>query len=153
MAEWILPKLVARDGKVAGIAKFLLAMCPGKAIKITAVEYRASRSDHQNNYLWRAYEIFGNHLGYEKDEMHVALLERYFGTVEKKVPRSANFPNGVKRVPRRTTTHDENGKRDVLTWDAFADYVAFVQRLAANHGCHIPDPDPNWRENQEREAA
>lgn len=151
MAEWILPKLVAREGKVAGIAKFLLAMSPGKALKITAVEHRATRSDEQNNYLWKAYEIFGNHLGYDKDEMHIVLLERYFGTVEKRVPRSENFPNGIKKVPRRTTTHDENGKRDVLAWDAFSDYVAFVQRLAAKQGCFIPDPDPDWASKAEGE--
>jgi hypothetical protein len=152
MPEFLLPKGVAREGKLAGITKFILAMSPGKALKITVAEHRSSRSDQQNAYLWRCYEIFGNHLGYDKDEMHVVLLERYFGTVEKKVPRSKNHPDGIKHVPRRTTTHDENGKRDVLAWDAFADYVAFVQRLAARNGCFIPDPNPDWREVEQQEA-
>lgn len=151
--EFILPRLLSRDGKVASIARFLLNLPAGKAWKVVVKEHRASRSDHQNNYLWKAYEIFGDHLGYEKDEMHTVLLERYFGTVEKRVPRSKNYPDGIKHVARRTTTHDENGKRDVLTWDAFADYVAFVQRIAAKHGCCIPDPDPSWREHQDQKEA
>lgn len=154
MAEWILPKLVARDGKVAGIAKFILSLSPGKAWRITVEECRGARSDQQNKYLWScAYKLLSEHTGYEVEEIHEYLLGKHFGEREKRVPRSANFPTGIKRVPIRTTTTNEMGKRDVLPWDAFCEYVAFVQRTAAKVGCFIPDPDPNWRENQDREAA
>lgn len=156
MAEqsFILPKGMNWTARIAQIAKLLSGLAVGKTWEVVISERRSTRSDQQNKYLWScAYKLLSEHTGYEAEEIHDVLLGKYFGEREKRVPRSANFPTGIKRVPNRTTTTNETGKRDVLAWDAFCEYVAFVQRTAAKVGCFIPDPDPNWRQHQEREAA
>ena len=55
--------------------------------------------------------------------------------------------------PRRTTTTNENGERDVISKKLFAEYYDFIQIVAAEKlGCHVPDPDPNWRAKLESAA-
>jgi hypothetical protein len=60
----------------------------------------------------------------------------------KRVPKSAKFPNGIERVPLRTTTTNTDGRRAVLSKIEFGEYVDYVQRFAAQHGVFIPDADP-----------
>lgn len=154
MAEWVLPKLVAREGKVAGIAKFILSLSPGKAWRITVEECRSTRSVQQCRYLnGVAYKLLGDATGYERDEISEYLCGAYWGWRDKRVPKKPSCPSGVESVPVRTTTTNEAGKRDVLTWDQFSDYVAFVQRFAASRGVFIPDPDPDYTEHEQEKAA
>ncbi len=155
MSTFILPKLLGREAKVAGIAKFLLSLSAGKAWRIEVTEERSTRSVQQCRYLnGVAYKLLSEATGYERDDISEYMCALYFGEREKRVPKSKNFPNGIELVPCRTTTTNEAGKRDVLTWDQFADYVAFVQRFAASKGIYIPDPDPDYnRLNEQAEAA
>ena len=65
----------------------------------------------------------------------------HFGWVDKPCPKTPRNPDGVTSSPRRTTTRDENGKRDVLKAGPFSDFVAMVQRVGAQAGVFIPDPE------------
>jgi hypothetical protein len=62
----------------------------------------------------------------------------YWGTKPKRKPGGR-----IEQVPIRTTTTDENGKRSVISRSEFSEFVAFIQRFAAQHGVIIPDPE--WR--------
>ena len=75
----------------------------------------------------------------DKEQLHHHFCCEFFGTQDNQF--------GV-RIPIRTTTKNEAGKRDVVDWQTFSDFVAFIQRQGAEYGVHIPDPDPLWREGK-----
>ncbi len=150
MQSFTLPKLMRRDGQIERIAKFLAALSPGKAWRIEVTEARHERSIQQCRYLnGIAYKLIGDATGYERDEISEYLCGQYWGWKDKRVPKKPSCPSGVESVPVRTTTTDEAGKRAVLSKMEICDYVAFVQRFAAQRGIHIPAPD----EEAQREAA
>lgn len=124
------------------------------AWKVTA-EPLKTRSQSQNAYLWAVpYKLISEATGYEVEEVHEYMLGRFFGWKDKRVPKTPRNPEGVESVPVRTTTTDEHGKRSVLSPERFSDYVDFIQRFGAMKlGLVIPDPDPMFREQREREAA
>lgn len=127
---------------------------PGQAWTITAEPVKSRRSDSQNAYLWAVpYKLISEATGYEVEEVHEYFLGRFFGWKDKKVPKTPRNPEGVESVPVRTTTTDEHGKRSVLSVEVFSEYVAYIQRFGAvKLGLVIPDPDPMFREHQERAA-
>ena len=137
-----LPKDSNREPVVSRLAKFLLSLPAAKAWRVTVDEAKSARSVQQNNYLHGVcYKRLSDAIGYEPEEVAEYLCGTYFGWAEKRVPKKPSNPEGIESVPRRTTTKDEMGKRDVLGKMAFAEYVAFIQRFAISKGVHIPDPD------------
>lgn len=109
----------------------------GKSWMVEVKAYRDDRSSKQCRYLnGVAYKLLGEATGYDRDDISEYLCGQYFGWKDKRKPGKQ-----VVQVPVRTTTTDENGERHVLSTTEFSDYVAFVQRFAAEHGIHIPDPD------------
>lgn len=151
----ILRKNEDRTGKLRSFWQFLCALPLGESIELIARPYKSTRSNEQNAWLNGCiYKTLMDATGYERDDISKYCCGLYFGEKEKRVPRSKNFPKGIELVPCRTTTVNEAGKRDVLTWDAFSDYVAFLQRYFAQEcGIYLPDPDPNWKQHQQQEAA
>lgn len=153
MSSFILPK--HRSERVLEHAQIALArLDPEQAWKITAEPVRNMRSHSQNAYLWAVpYKLISEFTGYEVEEVHEYFLGRFFGWKDKKVPKTPRNPSGVESVPVRTTTTDEHGKRSVLSVDMFSEYVAFIQRFGAMKlGLVIPDPDPMFREHEEKAA-
>lgn len=154
MQDFTLPKGMRRDGMIQRIAAFLAKLPDGKAWRVTVEQAKSTRSTQQNRYLHGvAYKLLSDATGYEMDEVAEYLCGAYFGWREKRVPKKPGNLAGVESVPVRTTTTNENGQRDVLAWDAFSEYVAFIQRFAASKGVFIPDPDPEWRLHEQQEAA
>lgn len=137
------------------VKRFILDALPGKRLRILIEEDKSTRTSQQNRYLWGvAYDRIVQATGFEPEDVSEFCLGSYFGWVTVKCPKTPSNPNGAKDVPRRTTTKNEEGQRDVLKWDAFGDYVAWIQRFAAKKGILIPDPDPEWFKNeQQKEAA
>ena len=124
---------------LANLVVFLGRLPQNTAWEIIVRKYVKSRSDHQNNALFLAYGILSKETGYDKDELHEAFCKKYFGSVD------VDVFGEVKTKPLRTTTRNERGERDVLPWDQFCDFYATVQRVAAESGIHIPEPDPMKR--------
>ncbi len=150
MQQFLLPKLLRRDGQIQRIAKFLSGLAEGKAWRVEITEARSERSIQQCRYLnGVAYKIIGEATGYERDEISEYLCGAFWGWREKRVPKKPSCLSGVESVPVRTTTTDEFGKRRVLDKQEFSDYVAFVQRFAASKGIHVPDPDADYELHQE----
>jgi hypothetical protein len=155
MQSFHLPKLLGRETQIARIARFLADLSINKGWKIEVTEARSQRSIAQCRYLnGVAYKLIGEATGYERDDISEYLCGLAYGWRDKKVPKTPRNPEGVESVPVRTTTTDENGKRSVLSRTEFADYVAFVQRFAAKRlNLCIPDPDPDYADHREAEAA
>lgn len=119
-----------------------------KDVKITIGEAKKERSYPQNNALFGvAYKALGEFTGYTAPELHEVFLKAYFGTVEKEL-----FGETIVR-PRRTTTTDENGKKNKLSTHEFAEFYRFIQQKGAELGCWVPDPDPMWHVMREERAA
>lgn len=150
----ILPADRPRDDAIARLVRFCHQLDSRKPWKWTCEPYKATRSGQQNRYLHGVcYKLISDATGYEPEDVAEYLLGTYFGWKDKKVPKTPRNPEGFESVPIRSTTRNEDGRRDVLSWEQFAEYVAFIQRFAAGKGIYIPDPDPQWKETARKEAA
>lgn len=92
---------------------------------------RLPRSTQQNRaYFGIAVKLIGDHLGYDREEMHKALAGKFLGFDEVKIG------DEVMLVPK-STTH--------LSTREFNEYYAKIQRWAAEF-LNISIPDPNEEE-------
>lgn len=133
---------------LANALTFISALPESKDWRITIDRYRKPRTDRQNDYHWAVIvKILSEAMGYEGEDVHEFLCGTHFGWVEKRVPKSPNFPSGIQVVPRRTTTRDEHGQPSKLTTIQFSEFVEFCQRFAASKGIYIPDPEQSWQTN------
>lgn len=150
----ILPAETAetRKARVQRIAEFLARLPVEKPWEMIVRPYRRNRSSQQNRALFgHAYEILSDFTGHSKPELHEVFCREYFGEVRREVMGTTIIE------PRRTTTTDETGRHSVLTTVEFSAFYEFVERKAAELGCYIPSPDPEWwrhiQAHQGREAA
>lgn len=133
MAEqsFILPKSLSREMQVARIARVLAALGLDRAWRIEIHEHKAKRSDAQNRYLWGAvYPTIiksGNLQGWNAEDVHEYFLGEHFGW---------EMVEGLGR--RRMKPIRRSSKLSKLE---FMDYVAFIQRRAAEFGVYIADPN------------
>lgn len=142
-----LPKDAGRAKVLGALIGLLQALKPDWEWVVTIKRYRKDRTAEQNNALFGvAYKAITEATGHEDHDLHEFFCGEFFGWVERDVFGQR------KRKPRRTTTRDEHGKRDVLPTDKFAELYDFIQRRMAVFGVYVPDPDPMWRMN-ERSAA
>lgn len=141
MTTFILRRNTDRNPTIAKVAAFLEALGDRCDWGVTVAPYKRTRSGEQNAYLnGVAYKLLSEATGYERDDISEFMCGAHFGWVDKKVPKTPRNPEGIESKPRRTTTTNESGKRDVLPKGEFSDYIAFVQRFGAQHGVYIPDP-------------
>ncbi len=116
--------------KAAGsVITFLESLPKDKAWRVVVEEFKPRRSLSQNAYLFGVvYPALLAHLdGWEADDVHEYFLGEHFGweTLE---------GLGRKRVkPLRRSSK--------LTKQEFSDYIAFIQKRAAEIGVFIPDPE------------
>lgn len=156
MKDFLLP-MFNREHTVARISAYLNALPTRKAHRILIKQEADDRTIQQCRYLNGVpYKLLGDHFGYERDEISEQMCGLRWGWRQKKVPRTPSNRKGVRDVPMRTTTTDENGERDVLNTKDFWEYVEYLQRFGAKYGIFVPDPDPSYklvREQQEEQVA
>lgn len=107
-------------------------------LEVECKPYRKSRSNDQNALLWAMYEPIAEHMGYDREDVHEWMCGRMWGWKDIRVPKTPRNPEGLASVPVRTTTRDENGKRNVIDAATFAKFVDMVDRIAAQAGVYIP---------------
>jgi len=101
--------------------------------------WKATRSNEQNALLFGViYPPIAEAMGYEVEAIHEFMCGTHFGWVDAKVPKTPRNPEGIESRPFRTTTRDENGKRNVLKADEFSKFIDTVERIAAKAGVFIP---------------
>ena len=112
-------------------AAFIQSLPCDKAWRVVVEPYKSTRSQSQNRYLWGVVYpavLKGGHLdGWESEDLHEFYLGECFGweTLE---------GMGRKRVkPLKRSSK--------LSKTEFSDYVAFIQRKAAEMGIFVPDPE------------
>lgn len=87
-----------------------------------------NRSGQQNRaYFGLVVEMLAEHLGYDKEDMHKALAEKFLGVEEVELDGTPYF------VPKSTKS---------LNTAEFKEYAERIQRWAAEfHGLNIPNPN------------
>jgi hypothetical protein len=123
---FILQRSAGRN--LSRLTAFLSALPNDTAWKVTVAEWKRTRSNEQNAYLWGVvYRTILQHLpGWDADDLHEYFLGECFGweTLEG-LGRKRLKP--VRRSSRLSTTE-------------FSDYVGFIQRAMAEKGIYVPDP-------------
>lgn len=128
----MLPANLRRDRVIQRIAQFLAALPKDKAFRLELEEHKARRTNQQNRYLFGVvYPALLAHLdGWEAEDIHEYMLGECFGweTLQ-------GFGRRRLRPMRRSSRMNKQ---------EFSDFVAFIQRKAADMGVFIPDPDQDY---------
>jgi len=123
--------------------RLIEAAYPGKSLVLTVEVEVKERSDRQNKALFgHAYKVIAANVGLsgrkELEKLHTDFCCRFYGE------RIVEALGAKYRLPVRTTTTDEAGKRDVINVGEFSAFYGDVERIAAECGIFIPAPDPRW---------
>lgn len=107
-------------------------------LEVSSKPWKKTRSNEQNALLFGVvYPPIAEAMGYEVEDIHEYMLGRHFGWVDAKVPKTPRNPEGLESRPFRTTTRDENGKRNVLSTVEFSKFLDTVERVAAQAGVFV----------------
>lgn len=137
-----------RETAVQSLARQLMRYLPGVRLEVRVRRKKRERSDLQNRALWGcAYKALTAQTGNDPEDLHEYFCGEFFGWVKKTVMGK------TKLRPKRTTTKDEDGNRDVVDKLVMADFYDFIQRRAAMAGYDVPDPDEEWFKSDEQRAA
>ena len=144
MKPTILPPK-GRELMIAGLAKMLLTVFPGKPVRVTVEIAQPDKTPKQNAYLWAVpYKMLSAETGMEPEELHEWNCGHQWGWKDRKCPRKPSNPEGVESVPVRTTTRDADGQPNKCSAEEMGELWARAQRLGGGFGLVIPDPDPDW---------
>ena len=112
---------------------------PQKRFKVQISEDRRQRSQRQNATLWGViYPPIMEHMGLrgekDKEDLHEFWCGEYFGW------RKTEIMGRETQRPIRTTTTNEDGRRDTLSTGGFMDFCEFIKQRMSDYGIQIPDP-------------
>jgi hypothetical protein len=132
-----------RAATVDRLAAMLLIAFPGQEVEVSWEVVKPERSSKQNRALFgHAYKVIAKETGLsgraDMEQLHTDFCRAYFGEV------AVTVLGRVHVKPRRTTTTDEQGKRDVISGAEFSVFYGDVERKAGEFGIWIPPPDPRW---------
>lgn len=139
----------SKDRVLARLIRFIHDWPAKVPCIIEAKRFVRTRSTLQNRALWGvAYKVLSDATGHRDTELHEYFCGEFFGWEEYALLGMR------KKRPRRTTTTDEKGERDVITTLRCMEFYAFIQQRAAETvQVNVPDPDPEWWKHEEKEAA
>lgn len=125
------------------INRFLRDALPGKRLEVSVRQYKPPRSSAQNRALFGcAYKALGEQMGLsgakEIDQIHEVFCGEFWGWQEYQVLGQR------KKKPKRTTTTNEAGEREVISKTLFCEFYDFIARKSAEYGYVIPPIDPEW---------
>ena len=122
--------VVNKELKLAGhvrnaIKRWCATFKNGTHLEIIIRKYKTKRTSDQNAYYWKiVVGILADEFGYEPDEMHMVLREKFLRIYDEKHP---DF------VIAKSTTK--------LNTIEFVEYIEVIQRWASiDHHIYIPDP-------------
>jgi hypothetical protein len=138
--EFILPADRDWNPAIARLLRFVEQLDHGKPHVVKVERWRKERSDLQNRALWGvAYKTLSDATGHDPEDLHTYFCGEFYGWEEYEIMGQ------IRKRPKRSTTKDEHGKRDVVSTVMLSDFYAFIQRRSAETvGIYVPDPDPEW---------
>lgn len=102
-------------------------------LEVTAEPWKDPRKLTANAFLWRfIYGPLVDVAGYSDIEWHDWFCIQHFGGVP-----HTKIDGSIEIRPRRTTTKNEYGKRDVLKGEPFNKFLIFVESECAKRGVFI----------------
>lgn len=102
-------------------------------LEVSCAPWKPARKLTANAYLWAfVYAPLCEVAGYEPEDWHEYFCIKYFGGVP-----FTRLDGTEGQRPKRTTTKNERGERDVLKGDAFNDFLIFVESECAKRGVFI----------------
>ena len=112
------------------LSRYLTTLA-GRDVDVVVKRHRKDRTSPQNRYYYGVVvAVLADHLGYERDELHEAVAQKFLSLTGPDDP-----------LQRRRSTAD-------LTTAEMTDYIEQVRRFASSEfGCYIPDA------NEASEAA
>lgn len=124
----------------ADLARWLAFVAKQKLpLDVRCDPWAEPRTLPQNAYLWAAvYKPLVERCGFTAEDWHEHFCGLHFGVNHHVKPSGESV-----MVPKRTTTRNEAGKKDVLKGKAFADFVAFVESECASRGVFVAE---EWKE-------
>lgn len=147
MQSFLLPKSRPRGEALARIIRTIHALRPDRLYSVDIKERKRARSLEQNAYLFGvAYPLLSDATGHTKDDLHTHFCGEFFGWSEREIFGHA------RSIPIRTTTTNEEGKRDVVSWAEFWNFVERVRAQGAEISVVIPEPDPEYKRRAEEAA-
>jgi hypothetical protein len=143
-----------RAAKIAELSRFLANAFAGKPVRVKVEVAREDRTPAQNRYLWSVpYRMLKEVTGFTEDDLHEWFCGQHFGWKETTGPKTPRNPDGLYSEPVRTTTTDENGKRDLCSGEDMNKIWELAQRVGAEKfGIFIPDPDPDYKRKRTQSA-
>lgn len=119
-------KLKLFEHEKEAIKRWCTTFKDGTKVDITIKKHKSARSNAQNRYYWKVVVgILADEFGYESDEMHMVLREKFLRIHDDKHP---DF------VIAKSTTK--------LSTVEFIEYIEKIQRWASiEHSIFIPDPE------------
>ena len=119
------------DASRRSLYERLKQLPPGR-YTVAIEKYEKKRSTDLNSFYWGfVCTPLAQHCGETPERMHDVLCRDYWGTVTKE------FRGKTYEVPRRTTTTDEHGKRDVLKGPDMHDFIHHCQTICAEYGVPV----------------
>lgn len=102
-------------------------------VEVECRQWKKPRTLTANAYLWRyVYGPVVESLGFSEAEWHEFMCIRVFGGVP-----YIRLDGTEGELPRRTTTKNERGERDVLKGPAFNDFLVQCEKYFAGKGVFI----------------
>ncbi len=131
-------KYVIHDRAMAErVASLVAGLDLKKPWSVEVKRYVKQRTLPANNLYWRWLSIIGDHLGYDKDEMHDVMREKF-------LPVEVVEVCGVRRK-KLTSTSDPG-----FTTADMSAYMDRIDRFAAQElGILLPHPEDQWHEQQQ----
>lgn len=127
----------------------LLTRLKDGAYDVTIEKHTKKRSMKANAYLWGCvYELLSEHTGYTPDELHAHFKKEFLGVQTKRIllqDEAGEVKHESEIEVDPTTT--------IMDTSQFTVFIESIRRTAAEIGCVIPDPDPEWAFNKKDEAA
>jgi hypothetical protein len=110
------------------------------------VEFRLKKQPrklNQNAALWAvAYPPIMESMGMrgekEREEIHEYFCGEYWGW------KTYEILGKKKAKPVRSTTRNEEDKKDIISKSEIYDFYSFIQQRAAENGIFVPDPNPMY---------
>lgn len=102
-------------------------------LEVKADPWKEPRRLEANAYLWAyVYGPLVEVAGFSPEEWHEHFCIQYFGGMP-----HTKIDGSQEIRPKRTTTKNEQGKRDVLKGKEFSDFLVYVESECAKHGVFI----------------